>query len=45
MICDGLLWRLLENRDGTRCTYQLVIPSSLRTEVLSDIHEGILGGG
>ena len=44
MICDGLLWRLLENRDGTRCTYQLVIPSSLRTEVLSDIHEGILGG-
>ena len=44
MIKDELLWRLFENRDGTGCIYQLVIPSSLKTEVLHDIHEGVLGG-
>ena len=43
MVKDELLWRLFENRDGTGCIYQLVIPSSLKTEVLHDIHEGVLG--
>ena len=41
---DELLWRLFENNDNTGCIYQLVIPSSLKTEVLHDIHEGVLGG-
>ena len=44
VIKGELLWRLFENRDGTGCICQLVIPSSLKTEVLQDIHEGVLGG-
>ena len=44
MVRDNLLWRLFENKDDTGCTYQLVIPSLLKTEVLHDIHEGVLGG-
>ena len=44
VIKEEFLWRLFENRDGTGCIYQLVIPSSLKTEVLHDIHAGVLGG-
>ena len=44
VIKDQLLWRLFENNDGTEYIYQLVIPSALKSEVLHDIHEGILGG-
>ena len=44
LIRDELLLRLFENKDGTGCIYQLVISSSLKTEVLHDIHEGVLGG-
>ena len=44
VIKDELLWRLFENRDGTECIRQLVVPSSLKTEVLHDVHEGVLGG-
>ena len=44
VIKDELLWRLFENRDGTECIHQLVVPSSLKTEVLYDVHEGVLGG-
>ena len=41
---DNLLWRLFENRDGTECIRQLVVPSSLKIEVLYDVHKGVLGG-
>ena len=44
VVKDELLWRLFENNDGTEYIYQLVIPSALKSEVLRDIHEGILGG-
>ena len=44
LVIKEFLWRLFENRDGTGCIYQLVIPNSLKTEVLHDIHEVVLGG-
>ena len=44
IIKDDLLWRLLENNDGTGYIIQLVVPNSLKTAVLRDVHEGILGG-
>ena len=44
VVRDELLWRLFENNDGTEYIYQLVIPGSLKSEVLCDIHESILGG-
>ena len=44
VVKDELLWRLFENNDGPEYIYQLVIPSALKSEVLRDIHEGILGG-
>ena len=43
-IIIGFTWKLLENRDGTGCIYQLVIPSSLKTEVMQDIYEGVATG-
>ena len=44
IIKDDLLWRLFENNDGTGCTFQLVIPNSMKTAVLHDVHDGVLGG-
>ena len=44
IIKDDLLWRLFENNDGTGCTLQLVIPNSMKSAVLHDVHEGVLGG-
>ena len=43
VVKEELLWRLFENNDGTEYIYQLVIPSAWKSEVLRDIHEGILG--
>jgi len=44
VIKDGLLWGLFENNSGTNSIYQLVVLGVLNSEVLCDIHEGILGG-
>ena len=44
VIKDGLLWRLFENNSGSNSIYQLVVLGVLKSEVLCDIHEGILGG-
>ena len=44
VIENELLWRVFEDNDGTGCIYQLVIPGILKSGVLLDIHEGILGG-
>ena len=39
-----MLWRLFENNDGTKITHQLVVLGVLKSGVLHEIHEGILGG-
>ena len=44
IIKEDLLWRLFENTDGTGYIIQLVVPNSLKTAVLRDVHEGVLGG-
>ena len=49
------IWEQLLTRDGLLCRYlkptgasvgvlQIVIPESLREEVLADLHEGVVGG-
>jgi len=43
VIKDTVLWTLFESNDGSRHTYQLVVPEVLKSEVLHDIHEGVLG--
>ena len=43
-IHDGMLCRKFESADGSSSVIQMVIPSALREEVLSELHEGTLGG-
>ena len=44
IIKDDLLWRLFENNADTGCITQLVVPNSMKTAVLRDVHEGVVGG-
>lgn len=44
MVCDGVLCRRFEAPDGSSAVAQIVVPSALHEEVLSDLHEGVLGG-
>ena len=41
---DGQLWRLYDDRTGQKEWLQLVIRSSLREEVLREIHQGVVSG-
>ena len=41
---DGVVWRQFQSTDGTPDILQLVIPQSLRTEVLQELHSGLVGG-
>ena len=43
-VCDGVLCRRFEATDGRSYVIQLLVPRSLREEVLTDLHEGVLGG-
>ena len=41
---EGVLYRQFENQDGTSNRLQLIVPKSLREEVLRQLHEGPCGG-
>ena len=41
-LCDGILCRRFESPDGSSSALQIIVPSALRDEVLSDVHEGLL---
>ena len=43
-LCDGILCRRFESPDGSSSALQIVVPDVLRDEVLSDLHEGAVGG-
>ena len=43
-IVEGILCRRFESTDGKTTTTQVLVPDSLREEVLTDLHEGALGG-
>ena len=42
-ISNGLLWRIFETEDGSSSTLQLVVPSSLKEDVLNEVHAGVSG--
>ena len=39
----GQLWRVFENGDGNE-VWQLLVPQELRSEVLQELHPGVIGG-
>ena len=41
---NGVLCRRFETSEGTSAVTQTIIPEALREEVLTDLHEGALGG-
>ena len=41
---DGQLWRIFEDDKGTTSWDQLVVPTSLKPEVLRELHEGAASG-
>ena len=41
---QGILCRKFESPDGLSSALQIVIPTALRKEILSDLHEGVVGG-
>ena len=43
-IINGVLWRYYEDNEGKTTWKQLVVPQSLREEILQEIHAGVLGG-
>ena len=43
-ICDGVLCRQFEATDGRSAVVQVLVPRRLREQVLTDLHEGSLGG-
>ena len=44
VVRDGILYRLFEDPVGREDRLQLVVPRLLRDEILTDLHEGELGG-
>ena len=44
IILDGQLWRLYENEEGSSVQQQLVVPSSLKREIMEELHEGVMSG-
>ena len=43
-IIDGVLWRNFEDDGGKVSWKQLIVPKSLRAEVLRELHAGVFGG-
>ena len=43
-IQDGLLWRRFHHPEGNRSHLQLVVPTSLRQQVLEQVHGGVVSG-
>ena len=41
---DGVLWRRFHHSEGTHSHLQLVVPASLRREILQTTHGGAVGG-
>ena len=41
---DGVMWRRFEDKEGTTSILQLIIPQTLREEVLTELHSGVVGG-
>ena len=41
---EGLLWRMYEDNPGKQSWLQLVVPLSLRKEILKEIHQGVISG-
>jgi len=44
VVSEGVLCRQFESADGSSSTLQIVVPTALREEVLSELHEGAVGG-
>ena len=44
VVKEGILCRRFESPDGSSAALQIVVPPTLREEVLTDLHEGALGG-
>ena len=44
LVQNGLLFRQFETEEGNASHLQLVLPKSLRTDVLQDLHSGAMGG-
>ena len=40
----GILCRKFQSPDGLSSALQIVVPTALRKEILSDLHEGVVGG-
>jgi len=43
-LCDGLLFRHFHKRDGSFSHLQLLVPTSLRQEILSQFHDNVFSG-
>ena len=41
---DGVVWRQFEDKEGTTSILQLIVPHTLREEVLTKLHSGVVGG-
>ena len=44
IVKNGQLWRVFEDSHGTVMRHQLVVPTSLKTAVLRELHEGTASG-
>ena len=44
IVKNGQLWRVFEDSRGTVLRHQLVVPTSLKTAVLRELHEGTASG-
>ena len=44
IVKNGQLWRVFEDSRGTVLKHQLVVPTSLKTAVLRELHEGTSSG-
>ena len=44
VVKEGILCRRFKSPDGSSAALQIVVPPTLREEVLTDLHEGALGG-
>ena len=43
-VCEGTLCRVFESQNGRSSILQLVFPEALQEEVLTNLHEGAMGG-
>ena len=44
MVIDGLLWRWYEDLETKQEWKQLVVPQTLREEVMEELHGGVMNG-